>query len=357
MLSAYLIIFNKIFQGAKMEASETEQKQQTVFRVCKNRENPYFNLNRTSLRDERLSFKAKGIHAAMLSYDDRYEFRRDELIKIAADGVDSLKAGLKELKELGYITITPEKTNGVVVRWMTRIYETPDLARIETEKATSGFSPSGSSEATAGSRSGFPTSGKSDPTETNHHPYTNSISHKSSSSELVPSYSAHAPALICNPVDDDDLDKLITELADFSLNLSDIQNFRKLHADDKILATAYRVRAMGSSISNPGAYLATILRKPILDIPVANKIAPRENLTGLPRSESAPDFKDFWASLKEDDRVKIIESTKQKFKTGWLVLQNHLASNGFQENEMTSSQFIHHENFRWFCDLAFPGTA
>lgn len=61
-------------------------------------------MNKTGLNDPRLSFKAKGILAYLLSKPDHWQTRVSDLANHAADGKDAVKSGLRELKSHGYVT-------------------------------------------------------------------------------------------------------------------------------------------------------------------------------------------------------------------------------------------------------------
>ncbi|WP_427110437.1 DnaD domain protein [Lysinibacillus xylanilyticus] len=76
-----------------------------IFRVAKN--SNYVVMNRTALNDNRLSWKAKGIMAYMLSMPDDWVFYMDELMTHSTDGKASFRAGFNELKECGYIERKP----------------------------------------------------------------------------------------------------------------------------------------------------------------------------------------------------------------------------------------------------------
>lgn len=95
----------------------------SIFRVRKN--DNFVVMDKTALHDERLSWKAKGIIAYMLSLPDDWTFFLEELSTHAADGKDSLRAGLKELKQYGYLHRYPVKENGKIVKWETHVFETP----------------------------------------------------------------------------------------------------------------------------------------------------------------------------------------------------------------------------------------
>ena len=53
--------------------------------------------------DSRLSWKAKGLLAYLLAKPDGWQIRRSDLISRAADGKDSVSAGLRELERFGYL--------------------------------------------------------------------------------------------------------------------------------------------------------------------------------------------------------------------------------------------------------------
>lgn len=95
-----------------------------IFRVKK--DNNYSVINNTGLKDKRLSWKAKGIFAYILTLPDDWVFYREELSQHAKDGINSLRAGMQELKEYGYIKRFPIKdAKNKIVRWETIIYEIP----------------------------------------------------------------------------------------------------------------------------------------------------------------------------------------------------------------------------------------
>ncbi|PEA75133.1 DnaD domain protein [Bacillus wiedmannii] len=95
-----------------------------TFRVSKDKN--YTTINNTGLRDERLTWKAKGILAYILSLPDDWVFYMEEVATHAKDKLDSLKSGMKELKEHGYVKRFPVKDEkGKIIRWETVIYEVP----------------------------------------------------------------------------------------------------------------------------------------------------------------------------------------------------------------------------------------
>lgn len=60
-------------------------------------------IGNTGLKDKRLSLKAKGLLAYMLSLPDDWKFYETELIEHSTDKRDSVRTGLQELEKLGYL--------------------------------------------------------------------------------------------------------------------------------------------------------------------------------------------------------------------------------------------------------------
>ncbi|WP_245890289.1 DnaD domain protein [Rummeliibacillus pycnus] len=108
-------------------------------RVAKNTN--YTVMNRTALNDTRLSWKAKGIMAYMLSMPDDWIFYFDELVKHSKDGKASFRAGFNELKECGYVERRPIREGQRIKEWETIVHEVPhdnslltDFQHVEKQK-------------------------------------------------------------------------------------------------------------------------------------------------------------------------------------------------------------------------------
>jgi len=72
------------------------------------------------LINQKISFKAKGILAVMLSTPDKNRLPfKHELVHCSTDGYDSMNTGFKELIDAGYITTVrmPEIGVGAVVKF------------------------------------------------------------------------------------------------------------------------------------------------------------------------------------------------------------------------------------------------
>ena len=89
---------------------------------------PFTRILNDPLQDERLSFKARGLLAYMLTKPDHFRFYIEELMKHTTEGKDSIRAGLKELERLGYVhRYAIKDARGKIVSWELDIYESPSL--------------------------------------------------------------------------------------------------------------------------------------------------------------------------------------------------------------------------------------
>lgn len=85
----------------------------------------YTVLANSTIRDSRLSWKARGILAYLLSLPDNWRTSADNIAKISTEGRRSILAGLKELEEIGYIR--RQRHQDERGRWQTTtvVYDTP----------------------------------------------------------------------------------------------------------------------------------------------------------------------------------------------------------------------------------------
>ena len=101
----------------------------------------FVTMDKTFLEDDRLSFKAKGILAYLLSKPDNWKVIVGNLVNYSKDGKSAVYAGLKELKECGYYVKTPIRSEDGrrISRWESIVYEVPkslltNFQEIENEK-------------------------------------------------------------------------------------------------------------------------------------------------------------------------------------------------------------------------------
>ena len=96
----------------------------SIIRVEHNKD--FVIINKTGLNDQRISFKAKGILAYLLSKPDNWYCNRKHLAKIGPDGITAVRSGLKELRKYGYLEKRPIRNQkGRIIEWESIIRETP----------------------------------------------------------------------------------------------------------------------------------------------------------------------------------------------------------------------------------------
>jgi hypothetical protein len=107
----------------------------TTYRVKHNKENPYAKLDKRFLRSPNLSAKAKGILAYLLSLPSDWRVCLNHLVTVFADGEASMRSGISELKEAGYLSKAAIRdSTGQIVNWVTDVYETPHQFERATDK-------------------------------------------------------------------------------------------------------------------------------------------------------------------------------------------------------------------------------
>lgn len=99
-----------------------------IYRVIKDKDNPYVMMNRAFLKDDCLSWRAKGILSYLLSLPDDWQVYEQELAKHSANGLKDLKSGIRELMALGYVQRSKIRGDkGRYNGWEYHIYEVPTM--------------------------------------------------------------------------------------------------------------------------------------------------------------------------------------------------------------------------------------
>src|SRR3990172_3952024 len=97
-------------KGEHMSQRQAEYttRDKTVFRVEKNKDNPFVMIDRRTIENPKLSWKAKGVLAYLLSRPDDWVIRFKDLAKRAPDGGHIVRAAMKELRDAGHIQLITE---------------------------------------------------------------------------------------------------------------------------------------------------------------------------------------------------------------------------------------------------------
>jgi hypothetical protein len=108
-----------------------------IVRTKKNRN--YTTINNTVLEDERLSWRARGIAAYLLSKPDDWRIDHTHLWKNGKEGRDAVLAAMKELEDCGYLVRTRmQGEDGKFTTFVTLVEEpTPENPQPSTENQKS----------------------------------------------------------------------------------------------------------------------------------------------------------------------------------------------------------------------------
>ncbi|HAL08947.1 MAG TPA: DNA replication protein DnaD [Staphylococcus sp.] len=101
-----------------------------IFRVYKESGN-FVMVHKNFIHDNKISWKAKGILLYLLSRPDDWQVYETELVKHTSDGLSSLKSGIKELEEVGYIQrVRKRDEKGRLKEYEYSVFEHPNHIRL-----------------------------------------------------------------------------------------------------------------------------------------------------------------------------------------------------------------------------------
>ena len=89
------------------------------------KEKNYTVLDNTFIKDERLSWKAKGLMTYLLSLPDDWTIHFSEIEKHSTDGKSALRTAINELKEYGYLKAEQKRENNRFAEMVYIIIENP----------------------------------------------------------------------------------------------------------------------------------------------------------------------------------------------------------------------------------------
>jgi hypothetical protein len=99
----------------------------TIFRVEKNKDNPFVMIDRRPIENPALSWRAKGVLTYLVSRPDNWIVRLGDLVKRSPEGVYAVRAALKELTKAGHITRREEREEGTgrFKQYVLEVHEIP----------------------------------------------------------------------------------------------------------------------------------------------------------------------------------------------------------------------------------------
>lgn len=107
-------------------------------RIKKKYTKGFTTINNDILNDTELSFKAKGLFSYLWSLPDNWVYYETEVAKHSTDGRGSVRSGLKELEEKGYLKRGRERNEkGQLVNADWQLADTPMFKKRTLEKRTS----------------------------------------------------------------------------------------------------------------------------------------------------------------------------------------------------------------------------
>lgn len=107
-----------------------------MVKIRRERANHVTVIDQALVRDDRLSWKARGIFAYLWSQAETWEFNEIEVSRHATDGRASLRSGLKELEKYGYLERNRERDDkGRVNTSIWYLHENPMLKNPTLEKS------------------------------------------------------------------------------------------------------------------------------------------------------------------------------------------------------------------------------
>lgn len=88
---------------------------------------PFVQVDKGTIQDVRLSFKARGLLAYILSLPPGWTVRVAHLMRQGIEGREAIRGAFKELEGLGYAKRTEVRKADGTYAWVTKIFETPGL--------------------------------------------------------------------------------------------------------------------------------------------------------------------------------------------------------------------------------------
>ncbi len=95
-----------------------------IIKIMK-KDNPFLQIDKTSIEDERLSWTATGLLTYLIGRPDNWEIRLSQLSKVKKCGKDKTRNALNELRNLGYVHYFEIRENGKIKETTYLVFEVP----------------------------------------------------------------------------------------------------------------------------------------------------------------------------------------------------------------------------------------
>ena len=96
-----------------------------IAELKKNLQRGYTHVSNEIFHDRELSYKAKGLFCQMLSLPDNWDFKENSIKALATDGISSVRSGLKELLNKGYLIREPIREGNLIIDWQYTLIDNP----------------------------------------------------------------------------------------------------------------------------------------------------------------------------------------------------------------------------------------
>lgn len=124
-------------EPVKADKAELAESDRRVFRLTKETRGHYLAIENAALEDPRLSFRAKGMLAYLLSRSPDWVVRPNHLATVSKDKIHCVQTALKELERQGYARlVTLKGKGGRIMGKSWQIFERPSLDPCKTGLCT-----------------------------------------------------------------------------------------------------------------------------------------------------------------------------------------------------------------------------
>lgn len=102
----------------------------SIMRFKKGKKNPYFLVHNSTISDNRLSNKAKGLLCYIFSKPDNWYVSYQDLVSSSTDGIKSIRSTIKELMNAGYLKRSQLRNdNGQFGFYDLTVFEKPQIPK------------------------------------------------------------------------------------------------------------------------------------------------------------------------------------------------------------------------------------